>query len=178
MQSGDFIVPARSWRNIREVAGAVRESLGLSKQLRVPAVEIIEEVLDQRLDLLSFQLGSFEEMGSAEGLTCPNGTFIMLREDVYHKASEGDPRARFTTIHELGHWVMHTNIPLARSARSQKIAAYKLAEPQANQFAAEFLMPTTFVSRGDNEQDLMTRFGVSFYAARHRLSYLRKEGLI
>ena len=178
MHGGDFIVPPRSWRNIGQVAGALRESLGLSKQPRVPTVEIIEGVLDQRLDLLSFQVGSREEMGSAEGYTCPNGAFIMLREDVYLKACDGDPRARFTTIHELGHWAMHTNIPLARAKSDQKVAAYKLAEPQANQFAAEFLMPAGFVSRTDCENDLMARFGVSFEAARLRLKYLRKEGLI
>lgn len=169
MQAGDFIVPPRSWRNIGQVAGSLRESLGLSKQPLVPTVEIIEGVLDQRLNLLSFQVGSHKEMGSAEGYTCPNGTFIMLREDVYEKACDGEPRARFTTIHELGHWAMHTNIPLARAHKGQNVAPYKLAEPQANQFAAEFLMPASFVSSSDAVGDLMTRFGVSYEAARLRL---------
>jgi len=178
MQGGEFIVPPRSWRDIGQIAGSLRKSLGLNKQPRVPTVEIIEGVLDQRLNLLSFQVGSHKEMGSAEGYTCPNGTFIMLREDVYEKACAGDPRARFTTIHELGHWAMHTNIPLARASPNQRIAPYKLAEPQANQFAAEFLMPASFVSRTDAEADLMVRFGVSNEAARLRLIYLRKEGLI
>lgn len=178
MHGGDFIVPPRSWHNIREVSASLRESLGLNKQARVPTVEIIEEVLDKRLNLLSFQVGFQEEMGSAEGYTCPNGTFIMLREDVYEKACSGDPRARFTAIHELGHWAMHTNIPLARAEYGQKIARYALAEPQANQFAAEFLMPAGFISSTDTVADLTPRFGVSKEAARVRLVYLRKEGLI
>tara|TARA_R110002124_G_scaffold149801_5_gene316003 strand:- start:72 stop:506 length:435 start_codon:yes stop_codon:yes gene_type:complete len=142
----------------------------------VPVIEIIERVLDQRLGLLNFEVGSQKEMGRAEGYTCPKGEFIMLREDVYEGVWAGEGRARFTTAHELGHWAMHTNIPLARARRGDGTPSFRLAEPQANQFAAEFLMPECFIDALDDEDDLIQRFGVSWEAARNRLRYLHKNG--
>ncbi|MFV1602323.1 MULTISPECIES: ImmA/IrrE family metallo-endopeptidase [unclassified Phaeobacter] len=174
--SNDFIVPPRRWAEIGGIADNLRHSLGLLEEPSVPVIEIIEQVLDQRLDLVRFEVGSREEMGSAEGYTCPNGDFIMLREDVYHGACAGEGRARFTCAHELGHWAMHTNIPLARAKSGDGTPSFRLAEPQANQFAAEFLMPACFVSHIDDEDDIMLRFGVSWEAARNRLRYLSKNG--
>lgn len=172
----DFIVPPRRWAEIGGIADNLRGNLGLSAEPRAPVIEIIEQVLDQRLDLVRFEVGSRSEMGSAEGYTCPNGTFIMLREDVYLGACGGEGRDRFTSAHELGHWAMHTNIPLARAKSGDGTPSFRLAEPQANQFAAEFLMPECFISRGDDEDSLVQRFGVSWEAARNRLRYLHKNG--
>lgn len=172
----DFIVPARRWAEIGGIADNLRHQLGQAETSRVPVIEIIERVLDQRLGLLNFEVGSQKEMGRAEGYTCPKGEFIMLREDVYEGVWAGEGRARFTTAHELGHWAMHTNIPLARAKRGDGTPAYRLAEPQANQFAAEFLMPGCFIKACDTENDLIERFGVSWEAARNRLRYLKKNG--
>ncbi|WP_299855347.1 ImmA/IrrE family metallo-endopeptidase [uncultured Roseobacter sp.] len=176
--SNDFIVPPRKWAEIGGIADNLRHSLGLLEEPSVPVIEIIEQVLDQRLDLVRFEVGSRKEMGSAEGYTCPNGEFIMLREDVYHSACAGEGRARFTCAHELGHWAMHTNIPLARAKSGDGTPSFRLAEPQANQFAAEFLMPASFISHIDDEDDIMLRFSVSWEAARNRLRYLRKNGKV
>lgn len=172
----DFIVPPRRWAEIGGIADNLRRQLGQADNPRVPVIEIIERVLDQRLGLFHFQVGSHEEMGRAEGYTCPKGEFIMLREDVHEGVWAGEGRARFTTAHELGHWAMHTNIPLARAKCGDGTPSYRLAEPQANQFAAEFLMPECFISALDEEDDLIERFGVSWEAARNRLRYLHKNG--
>lgn len=172
----DFIVPPRRWAEIGSIADNLRHQLGQAETPRVPVIEIIERVLDQRLGLLNFEVGSLKEMGRAEGYTCPKGEFIMLREDVYEGVWAGEGRARFTTAHELGHWAMHTNIPLARARKGDGTPAFRLAEPQANQFAAEFLMPECFIDTWDEEDDLIERFGVSWEAARNRLRYLHKNG--
>lgn len=172
----DFIVPPRRWDEIGGIADNLRRHLGQADTPWVPVIEIIERVLDHRLDLFRLEVGSRAEMGQAEGYTCPNGEFIMLREDVYDSVWANEGRARFTTAHELGHWVMHTKIPLARAKHGDGTRAFRLAEPQANQFAAEFLMPKSFIKARDDENTLMERFGVSREAARNRLSYLRKSG--
>lgn len=49
---------------------------------------------------------------------------------------------------------MHTNIPLARARREDGTPAFRLAEPQANHFAAEILMPQGFINSWDKENDL------------------------
>ena len=171
----DYKVPARSWASISASADRVRKQLALTKVPYMPVIEVIEQVLDQQLDMTRFLVGSHVEMQGAEGYTCPDGEFIMLREDVYEGVCSGEARDRFTTAHELGHWVMHTKMPLARVKRGDGTKPYMLAEPQANQFAASLLMPKSFISASDTETELMERFGVSYDAARVRLEWLKKN---
>ncbi|MFC3061567.1 ImmA/IrrE family metallo-endopeptidase [Paenirhodobacter populi] len=172
----DFVVPARSWDSVEGVANGLRRRMGLEHEPHLPVIEIIELVLDQRLGLLNLEVGDHDEMGGAEGLTCPHGKFIMLRQDVYDGAWRGENRHRFTTAHELGHWAMHTNISMQRTRKGDGTPAYRLAEPQANQFAGAILMPKVFIDpHYDDEDDLMERFGVSRDAAANRLRYLRKK---
>lgn len=178
MSGDDFRAPAMSWDQIRADAISIRESLGLSDVAYVPIVDIIERILDVRLGMVRFEVETKKVMGQAEGFTCPKGEFIMLREDVYEKACDGDGRARFTAAHELGHFLLHTNVPLARCERGDGTPAYRLAEPQANQFAAEFLMPDSLIDSFDEAPDLMDRFGVSYGAAGNRLDYLLRKGRI
>ena len=172
----DYIVPPRRWAEIEKEADIFRDRLNLTNAPYIPVVDVIERVLDQKLGMIEFAVGTREEMNNAEGLTCPTGKFIMLREDVYKKACAGEGRARFTAAHELGHWLMHTNIPLARANRGDGTESYRLAEPQANQFAASLLMPENFINDAfDDEMELTIRFGVSFHAARVRLEWIRKN---
>lgn len=176
MTGVDFIVPAQSWDSIEANASKLRSSLGLSDRAYLPVIEVMELVLDQQLGLVSFQVGERGEMDGAEGLTCPDGGFIMLRQDVYEGACEGQGRPRFTAAHELGHWALHTNIRMQRSLRGDGTPPYRLAEPQANHFASAILMPRVFVDLSrDSEDDLISRFGVSREAAGNRLRYLRKK---
>jgi|688.fasta_scaffold114845_3 Zn-dependent peptidase ImmA (M78 family) len=172
----DYKVPPLSWAVIGSKADRFRKQFGLDAYPQVPVIELIEQVLDYQLGLVRFEVGSHKEMGRAEGYTCPNGEFIMLREDVYEAVCAGEGRARFTAAHELGHWHMHTNIPLARAKQGDGTKPFCLAEPQANQFAAQFLMPQSFILPTDGEQDLIDRFGVSWDAAQRRLRWLRENG--
>ena len=71
---------------------------------------------------------------------------------------------------------MHTDIPLARP--SEHAEAFRLSEPQANQFAAEILMPRELM-RGKCSVAVVTRtFGVSYEAAEHRIEFLLKRGML
>ncbi|MDT8870333.1 ImmA/IrrE family metallo-endopeptidase [Komagataeibacter rhaeticus] len=115
-------------------------------------------------------------MGSAEGYTDPSGKAIYLREDVYRRAWNREPRDRFTASHEFGHWAMHTNLQLARVQPEQNVPVFKQSEPQANQFASELLMPAHFFTENDTIAEVMNRHGVSYQAASHRLDYLRRKG--
>lgn len=133
-------------------------------------------MLDHR-GAISLEVCTVEEMGDAEGFTCPNGEFIRLREDVYEAACRGAARSRFTIAHEIGHWHLHTNVPLLHARTGVNIPAFRLSEPQANQYAAELLMPPKFFSRSDTVPLVMSRHGVSASAAEFRLDYLQREGL-
>lgn len=178
MTASDFIVPPRSWDNIAAWCDSIRKQFGLTDAAQFPIMEFIEKVLDQRLGIVTLEIGDPTEMGGAEGYTCPQGSFIELREDVYRAAWAAEGRARFTAAHELGHFVMHTNIPLARALPQQDIKPYRSSEAQANQFAAELLMPPRFFSSNDDPAAVMRRHGTSFEAAANRLRYLISKGKI
>lgn len=174
----DFVVPPRSWDNIHAVAEKVRNAIGIQDLSHVPVIDVLEKVLDYQLGLVRFEVGDFVEMAGAEGLTDPNGQFIQIREDVYEAAVAGDGRARFTVAHELGHFFLHTGIPLARSTKGDGVDFFRKSEPQANQFAAEFLMPRQKMWSGISASEISQNHGVSDEAARNRIKYLSGKNLI
>lgn len=101
-------------------------------------------------------------------------------------------RQTFTLAHELGHFLLHPSANFVdrkliyfRDTRSAE--AIDIKEMQANQFAAELLMPHRFVHRFlegkkvDIEDDaflagLAHRFGVSVQALTFRLTNLNLAG--
>lgn len=178
MSGQNFIVPARSWDDLEQTAQSWRSQFGLDEIPYTPIMEMMEKVLDNRLNCFTLVAMDKTEMGPAEGYTDPDGKFIWLREDVYCGAWAGGGRHRFTAAHELSHWAIHTNIPLARAMPNQNLPPYRLSEPQANQFAGELLMPAKFFLLSDNVHGVMERHGVSYQAASNRLNYLRKKGKI
>jgi hypothetical protein len=75
-----------------------------------------------------------------EACCLPEQRLISLSAETYQKACGDDPRARFTIIHELGHILLAHTRTFHRDS-NETIAAFEDSEWQANQFAAEFLMP-------------------------------------
>ncbi|MEH6487429.1 ImmA/IrrE family metallo-endopeptidase [Hyphomonas oceanitis] len=177
MSGNNFEVPPLPWSGIRGRVTSLREGFGLADREMMPVMEFLEKVLDHKLGL-QLEVGSHAEMGGAEGYTCQLGNFIQLREDVYQKAWAGEGRARFTVAHEIGHLHLHAGQPIRLARTTSNIPAYRLSEPQANQYAAEILMPPKFFSINDTAELVAARHGVSVSAASHRLNYLKKEGLI
>ena len=175
ISGSDYVVPPLSWDDIGATTDNLRSRFGLGSIPYFPIVEFIEKILDQRLEFVRFEVGTETEMKGAEGFTCPKGEFIMLRQDVYEKACEGEGRARFTAAHELGHLILHTGVPLARTTVKNSFPAYRLAEPQANRFAAELLMPQTFMLREDDAQSVTKRHGVSYESAQYRINTISKK---
>jgi len=174
----NFIVPPMSWDGIEQIAQTWRSKFGLDSTPYTPIMEMIERILDNQLGCFTLVVDEVSKMGPAEGYADPGGKFIFLREDVYEGAWEGKARDRFTAAHELSHWAIHTNIPLARAAPQQNVKPYRLSEPQANQFASELLMPARFFSFSDNVDLVMDRHGVSRSCAELRLNYLKRKGKI
>lgn len=175
MSGQNYVVPPWSWAAIGHLTDSIRVQFSLASKPEFPVMEFLERVLDQKLSAVRLEIESEKEMGQYEGLTDPDGRFIALREDVYYKAWDGDGRARFTVAHELGHFFLHTGRPMARASSRVKVASYRLSEPQANQFAAEILMPRNFIVQQDNVHTLAARHGVSLDAAGHRLRFMRDK---
>jgi len=113
-QSYDYIVPPLRWKQIEILTNHLRDLLGFNDEPWFPVVDVIEKIMDVKLEMVRFEVGTKEEMQGAEGLTCPEGEFIQWREDVYRGACNGAGRHRFTAAHELGHFFLHTGRPLTR----------------------------------------------------------------
>ena len=177
MTGSIFRVSSRSTENIAAIAMDIRAHLGVEGEPHFNVIGLLEDLLYQEWDQVRFEVCDSEEMDGAEGHTCPAGTFIALREDVYRGACNGDGRARFTVAHELGHLVLHAKQPLRRAAAGE-LKPFQSSEWQADMFAAQLLMPAQFFSWVDNEQSVMRRHGVTHSAARYRLNHLRKKGII
>lgn len=175
IDSGDYKAPPLSWAKVDALASSVRDSLQLNDIKYLPIVEIIEKICYERLDLFELQIRDRSEMGSDEGLTCPKGEFIRLRSDVYEGACKDQVRPRFTLSHELGHFFMHTNVPLARSKMTDRLPPYRSAEKQANRFASTLLMPEYLIDLDASVDEIMKQFGVSRPAAQFRLEDLMKQ---
>lgn len=174
----DFKAPAMSWGQVDAAADSVRQSFRLTDVPYFPVVDIVEKLLANRFEEISFEICTHKEMDGAEGLTCPRGKFIRIRGDVYDEACTGGVRARFTFAHELGHLLLHTDAekPLARALSAERLKPFRSAEKQANRFASTLLMPAGHISPLDSPEALMERFGVSRTAAGYRLDDLEKRG--
>lgn len=170
MSGGSFIVKARSWAAIETVAQRIRMTLGYETEPYLPIGAILEKQLPDHV-----YVGVHENANDeAEAFTTPDGHRISFRADVYDKLCADEYRARFTGAHEFGHWLLHTgdNLRLERAPSVGKVAAYRMSEPQANQFAASILMPKILMKRGYTPPLVSRMFGVSLDAARIRLKSL------
>lgn len=140
-------------------------------------------------ELLGVNFEVQELVGNQEGGITEDNSLV-LSESVYIGLLAHDPRSRFTAAHEVGHAVLHKNqINCDKSkivyARRKNLPAYSDPEWQANEFAANLLMPEKLVrhvikehSKGDFrivpiESLISNEFIVSFSAAQRRLRRLK-----
>jgi Zn-dependent peptidase ImmA (M78 family) len=105
---------------------------------------------------------------------------------IYVNQNHPETRQRFTIAHELGHWfsghLLDVNDKIIDNAQCRRSSFWDAKEQQANQFAAELLMPSILLTRairsGIKElHDLSILFNVSPEAMGYRLqriaSFLR-----
>ncbi|MFY9629023.1 MAG: ImmA/IrrE family metallo-endopeptidase, partial [Methylocystis sp.] len=94
---------------------------------------------------------------------------ITVRKSINDAAKYGDGHARMTLAHELGHAVMHSGAPKARSIIEVKrnfIKPYESAERQANVFASSFLIDDFRAGQLASPEEISEEFLVSLEAAR------------
>lgn len=98
-----------------------------------------------------------------------NLRIITARMSIHEAAVYGDGHARMTLAHELGHAVMHSGAPKARSVIEVKrnfIQPYESAERQAKVFASAFLIDDIRAAQLATSEEISEEFLVSLEAAR------------
>lgn len=171
--NGKYRVTAMATTDIRTIAKAFRKCCGLQNCRKVPVITILEKILGKIYPEFEWSVVSESEM-SEEGKTYPGVNEIRIRQDVYVNACKDDGRARFTIMHEIGHFILHSTqrIALCRLENGEKLPAYEDPEWQANTFAAECLMDVDVI-RGMDVMQISEVCGVSWSAAQTRINKLK-----
>ena len=114
-------------------------------------------------------------MTDKEGETIPSLNTIKIREDVYEKATQGNGRARFTILHEVGHLLMHYNdrVALCRKSDNAPLKAYEDPEWQADAFAGELLIAEHLV-KDMSVSEIEIHCGASHAAAECQYKQIRR----
>lgn len=176
---GGFRVAGRGVAEIRISANNVRRILEIGD---TPQDIDVGRLLD-RLSVkysITYDVLEPDEMPHEDVEACwdPESMTMHVRSDVFEKACRGDPRARFTIMHELGHGLLGHRRTINRSGADRQPKVYEDSEWQANQFAAELLMPLDVIrSQRLNSATMIERhFRVSYQAAALRAKQLEKRG--
>lgn len=175
MSGQDYRVPPMSRSAIRGLANQLRSSMKI-RGLFFPVMEVLEFALPQIIPNFSYEIGTIEEMGGTHGLTYPQDSLIILREDIYEGALNGVGRDRMTVAHEIGHLLMHKNIAFARAEPGVEIRAFESSEWQAKCFSGELLVPMTqaHLLKNMSVEEIASECGVSAHAAFYQKELIKK----
>ena len=103
------------------------------------------------------------------------GAFDRANNNIYVNQFDHPTRQCFTVAHELGHYFLHRNVNSDILYREKSNSDSDI-EKEANEFAAELLMPESAIRAywpiADSIQNLANIFGVSYLAMKTRLQYL------
>lgn len=175
--SGQSIeVPYRSRSNISHCAYVMRRELRWQDG-EFPIIEFLELGMPRLDPEFTFGVREKAEMQGNHGLTVPAEKAIYLREDVYYGALRGNPRDRFTAAHELGHYVLHLDVPVRyhKSYGRKRLQHEVDSESQANLFAAALLIPERRFVKCRSLGEAAAKYGVSPATARFLNRILVRE---
>lgn len=127
---------AISDQSVEQAANHVREVWGLGRGPIANMVKLLEAhgAIVTRVDLGSSRLDAFSQWAQPE-----NRPFVVLNAD-----KDTAVRSRWDAAHELGHMLLHRNVPLELLHRAE---VFKRAEQQAHRFAGAFLLPADTFGR-------------------------------
>jgi transcriptional regulator with XRE-family HTH domain len=173
----DRFVQRRSQTEVINVGKTARKMFGYVPDQRMHIVELIELDLPKLLPELCFQVIQDDDMETdVLGLARLWPPEILVAESIYLDAISGKGHARWILAHELGHiWLLHGKDSLRGPQDSNvRIPSLWSAEFQADEFAAEFLMPAE-ICRDITPLEISRRFGVSESLAQRRSAFLRRN---
>ena len=172
-----LLVAAASTRALWDFAEKVRSVFVGEAHVCFPIMDVLEFRLPAIEEGFHLEVCSLAEMGVEEGLVIANFKCIKLREDVYEGAWNDVGRDRFTACHELGHYLLHRQVAIAR-IRDDSHPVYRDAEWQADTFAGGLLMSTRHLAQLGCADAAAAQCGMTPMAANVMWSKYHKEGFL
>lgn len=178
-----FRVKPRNIDSIRIIAEKVSDILGISKDIENLKFDKFLDDLSTNWGIDYVVLSHDEMLSGVEAYCIPDSLLICIRQDVYENACLGVPRDRFTIIHEIGHLLLGHKRTINRESTESQNFVFKMIEDsewQANQFAAEILMPYNVIKELNLNTPfkIQNNFNVSLPAAVNRFNQLSRRGEI
>jgi len=158
------LVEPRTSEEIALIANDLRRYCEKDHAEWFPIVPVVELIAGD-----GFQVLTAEDIGRNEGLTFPDLGVIQIREDVYDAACKGNGRARDTMAHELGHFILHRGMSMARPTSRGVPRLIEDSEWQADEFAGLLLAPTQIIS-GRSAADISQSCGLPMQTALYRIN--------
>lgn len=163
----------RKSAEIEKIATHWRKKLGI-QALNCPDLVVIIKNLHNLIFGFSFKRYLDDEYPNPHeeaGADCDTQT-ITIRESVWQKLLAGDPRARMTIAHELGHILLRHKGHLSRNSGKNFSEATNfetgVQEREAKKFAPLFLAPTQLCSGCNSALDIAQNFQLSGQASEIR----------
>ena len=171
------LVDAVSTRTLWDFAEKVRSVFVGENDICFPIMDVLEFRLPALEEGFHLDVCGYAEMGAEEGLVVAGSNCIKLREDVYEGAWNDVGRDRFTACHELGHYLLHRRVAMAR-VRDDSHPVYRDAEWQADTFAGALLLSSKHLAQLGSQENAAVQCGMTPMAAGVMWSKYQKEGLL
>jgi hypothetical protein len=172
----EYIVEAKSRKDIRDLANLIREIFHLEDKLYIPILELLE-VFREVFDDFNYEIVEDSEFpNNVHADTDIRTGHVRIRESIYDSAYRGEGRDRMTIAHEIGHYLMlhYFGFRLERNYSHEEVPCYKDPEWQAKCFAGELLI-SEHLMKGYTVEDIVQKCGVSYSAAEVQYQRINNE---
>lgn len=159
-------------KEISHLAESIKRTLGVQPGARVAMIHLLEG-LEDWMDDYVFHVLEDDAMPGMDGYSGLESPEICLSNSTYTALGAGEPDARFTAAHELGHLMLHTGTHTAYARRAE-YQRHVDPEWQADYFADVFLMPAEGVLECASAKEVAHRFSVPEERARRRFAEITK----
>jgi len=169
MMSDDYLGRDLSDEQIEERSDAFRGLLGLGDDLAPDVFFAAESTLPELIPQFALLPRPLSELPNNYALTTYKPPAILVREDIYRKGNS-DPRGRAIIAHELGHLLLHRDMPrsLKDGHQERKLLINSLnqsSERQADLVMLGLLVPRRIAIQLETLDNIADRCRVPYQVA-------------
>jgi hypothetical protein len=173
-----MIQAARTIDELEQVATRIRRAAGVETVGTFDVIEAIETRLPAVFPGLKLIRLPDEQLPHAEAEANSSTNTVLVRESVYQRAKDWNPRARMILMEEVGHIALGHTGPRYRRHQSQDqifSRTEKRDEHEARLLAALLLAPTHLAKACASPEEIAERFFLSEEASEYRWQEIERH---